>query len=70
MVRTLVGTLLDVGRGRLPSYVVRRALESGRREEVGPTAPARGLYLLAVRYREPAFTGADRGPSGVPGVFQ
>ncbi|MFN0009825.1 MAG: tRNA pseudouridine(38-40) synthase TruA [Planctomycetota bacterium] len=55
MVRTIAGTLLDVGRGRLSSNVVRRALETGERKITGPTAPAAGLYLLSVQYPEPVF---------------
>jgi tRNA pseudouridine38-40 synthase len=69
MVRTIAGTLLDVGRGRLPADVVQRALESGERKIVGPTAPACGLYLLSVRYPAPVFRGPDAGPRGRPGVF-
>jgi tRNA pseudouridine38-40 synthase len=50
MVRTLVGTMLDVARGR--SDVSRfTALLGGRpRGEAGDTAPAHGLYLESVRY--------------------
>ena len=70
MVRTLVGTLLDVGRGRYEPAQVRAALETGERSLAGPTAPACGLYLLRVRYAEPVFAGPDRGPRGVPGLFQ
>ncbi|MBK7643497.1 MAG: tRNA pseudouridine(38-40) synthase TruA [Planctomycetes bacterium] len=70
MVRTLVGTLLAVGRGRFPPQQVREALESGRRELAGPTAPACGLYLVRVRYPESVFPGPDRGPLGAPGLFQ
>jgi len=69
MVRTIAGTLLDVGRGRLPSDVVLRALETGERKLAGPTAPPGGLYLLSVQYPEPAFRGPDAGPRGRPGVF-
>ena len=70
MVRIIAGTLIDVGRGRLDAGCVARALASGDREELGATAPPDGLYLLRVRYPERAFGGADRGPQGVPGVFQ
>lgn len=56
MVRAIAGTLLDVGRGRLPADVVRAALESGERKIAGPTAPAGGLYLLSVQYPELVFT--------------
>lgn len=69
MARILAGTLLDVGRGRLDVDCVPRALAGGDRRWVGATAPAAGLYLLAVRYGEPVFAGPDRGPHGVPGVF-
>lgn len=55
MVRAIAGTLLDVGRGRLASDVVGRALETGERKITGPTAPAAGLYLLSVQYPEPVF---------------
>ena len=47
-----------------------RALESGVRTDAGPTAPACGLYLLRVLYREPVLSGNDHGPYGVPGAFQ
>lgn len=50
MVRSIAGTLLDVGRGRLPEGTVKRLLRAGRREQAGTTAPARGLVLLSVRY--------------------
>ncbi|HJP01289.1 MAG TPA: tRNA pseudouridine(38-40) synthase TruA [Planctomycetota bacterium] len=69
MVRIIAGTLIDVGRGRLDPDCVRAALETGRRELAGPTAPAVGLYLVRVRYAEPTFRGADCGPSGAPGLF-
>ncbi|MDA1264395.1 MAG: tRNA pseudouridine(38-40) synthase TruA [Planctomycetota bacterium] len=69
MVRNMVGTLIDVGRGRRTADTVDEALRSGEREAVGPTAPACGLYLGRVLYPEPTFVGRDRGPAGVPGVF-
>ena len=34
------------------------------------TASPSGLYLLRVRYPEPAFVGPDPAPKGRPGVFQ
>lgn len=70
MVRILSGTLLDIGRGRLPVSCVEHALATGERDSVGPTAPAAGLYLLAIRYPEPVFRGPDGGPHGIPGAFQ
>ena len=50
MVRTLAGTLLLVGRGRMTVDAVALALESKRRELAGPTAPAAGLTLVRVDY--------------------
>ncbi len=70
MVRTLAGTLLEVGAGRRSVGQVMRALEGGERTDAGHTAPARGLYLLRVLYDLPPFPGRDQGPSGVPGLFQ
>jgi tRNA pseudouridine38-40 synthase len=46
----MVGTLVDVGRGRLPAGTVRRMLSSRERRLAGATAPARGLSLVAVDY--------------------
>ena len=69
MVRTMAGTLMEVGTGRLPVGCVEQALASGIRTDAGMTAPAQGLYLLRVLYREPVFLGRDQGPGGVPGAF-
>jgi tRNA pseudouridine38-40 synthase len=50
MVRTLAGTLLAVGDGHMTVEGVSRALESKRRDQAGPTAPAPGLTLVRVDY--------------------
>jgi tRNA pseudouridine38-40 synthase len=50
MVRIVVGTLVDLGRGRLPPDAVARMLESGDRTAGGVTAPPQGLTLLRVLY--------------------
>lgn len=50
MVRAIVGTLVEVGRGRWTVEDVRRILDSGKRSGAGDTAPARGLYLVSVDY--------------------
>lgn len=50
MVRIIVGTILDVGRGILPIENVVKALENGDRTLTGQTMPACGLYLKKVDY--------------------
>lgn len=50
MVRTIVGTLVDVGRGRLMADDVRRIMASGNRATAGQTAPPHGLTLWRVDY--------------------
>lgn len=56
MVRNLVGTLLEVARGRRPPESIDAILERRRRALAGPTAPAKGLVLEIVRYRgDPPF---------------
>jgi len=50
MVRTLVGTMVDIGRGHLPAENLDKALSSGERKWVGRTAPPQGLYLYNVIY--------------------
>jgi tRNA pseudouridine38-40 synthase len=52
MVRNLVGTMIDVGRGKRQLEEVRRALASERRPEAGVTAPAHGLCLERIDYAE------------------
>jgi tRNA pseudouridine38-40 synthase len=50
MVRNIVGTLLEVGRGKLTARDVTRILEARNRTQAGPTAPAQGLCLVKVEY--------------------
>jgi tRNA pseudouridine38-40 synthase len=52
MVRNLVGTMLEVGRGMLRSDDIARILAAKNRSAAGPTAPARGLFLHSVEYGE------------------
>lgn len=50
MVRNLVGTLVDVGRGFTQADAVAGMLAARNRSAAGPTAPARGLFLVSVEY--------------------
>jgi tRNA pseudouridine38-40 synthase len=50
MVRNLVGTFLLAGKGTLAAEDVERILAARERSAAGPTAPAAGLYLVAVEY--------------------
>jgi tRNA pseudouridine38-40 synthase len=50
MVRTIVGTLVEVGRGRRPAGWMADVLASRDRAAAGPTSPAAGLFLVRVDY--------------------
>ncbi|MGB8477246.1 MAG: tRNA pseudouridine synthase A [Acidobacteriaceae bacterium] len=50
MVRNLVGTFVEVGRGRMSPAEIPRILEGRNRAMAGPTAAARGLCLMKVLY--------------------
>jgi len=50
MVRIIAGTLIDVGLGNMPPEKVDLILHSLDRTQAGPTAPAKGLVLVEVRY--------------------
>ncbi len=52
MVRGIVGTLLWVGRGKMDATGFAAVLEARDRALAGPSAPAKGLCLVAVRYGE------------------
>jgi len=58
MVRRIVGTLLEVGRGRLKPSDIPGLFELRDRSRSGPTAPAHGLCLVSVEYPS-----APAGPS-------
>ena len=49
-VRSMAGTLVEVGLGRWSAPDVKRALEAKDRARCGPVAPSAGLYLSGVRY--------------------
>jgi len=65
MVRNIVGSLLKVGQGERPPEWIAQLLEMRDRTRAGPTAPAAGLYLVAVQY--PQQYGLPAG--GTPPVF-
>ena len=50
MVRSIVGSLVDVGRGRRPTDWMNDVLVARKRSGAGRTAPAAGLFLVSVHY--------------------
>jgi tRNA pseudouridine38-40 synthase len=50
MVRSLVGTVVEIGRGQRPVGDIARLLAAPDRSQAGRTAPARGLFLMKVEY--------------------
>ncbi len=52
MVRNLVGTLVDVGTGKISLEGLEKILEAGDRARAGVKAPATGLFLVEVRYED------------------
>ncbi|HEY9125621.1 MAG TPA: tRNA pseudouridine(38-40) synthase TruA, partial [Acidobacteriaceae bacterium] len=54
MVRNLVGTMLEIGRGQFPAGSMAGILHAKARSAAGPTAPARGLFLHSVEYPQSA----------------
>jgi tRNA pseudouridine38-40 synthase len=53
MVRAMVGTLVEVGLGKRAPGSILELLSAGDRRRSGPTAPARGLFLMEVMYPPP-----------------
>ena len=50
MVRIIAGTLLEVGKGNIAPEQMEYIIKSADRKEAGPTAPAKGLKLVEIRY--------------------
>ncbi|MDP2928251.1 MAG: tRNA pseudouridine(38-40) synthase TruA [Candidatus Omnitrophota bacterium] len=50
MARSIAGTLLEIGRGRFPKGSMEEILKARNRQLAGPTLPAKGLFLLKIRY--------------------
>jgi len=55
MVRAIVGTLIEVGRGKMTIDGFRRVIESEDRCKAGTSVPAHGLYLVDIKYPESIF---------------
>jgi tRNA pseudouridine38-40 synthase len=51
MIRNIVGTLAEIARGYFAEGSMKRILASRNRRKAGPTAPAKGLTLLKVKYK-------------------
>ena len=52
MVRIIAGSLIEIGGGMYPPEHMKEILEARDRQAAGPTAPARGLTLAGIRYKE------------------
>jgi tRNA pseudouridine38-40 synthase len=52
MVRAIAGTLIEIGRGNWPVDKISKLIELKERKYAGPTAPAKGLFLVRVFYEE------------------
>jgi tRNA pseudouridine38-40 synthase len=55
MVRAIVGTLLEVGRGKLSLEGFQAVIEAQDRNKAGTSAPAHGLFLVDIEYPESVF---------------
>jgi tRNA pseudouridine38-40 synthase len=50
MVRAIVGTLIDIGKGKMNIEEFKAVLDSKDRRNAGPSVPAKGLYLTNIQY--------------------
>jgi tRNA pseudouridine38-40 synthase len=50
MVRAVVGTLIEVGRGRMSIDDFRKVIEGKRRTEAGESMPGNALFLVKIEY--------------------
>jgi tRNA pseudouridine38-40 synthase len=65
MVRSIVGTLLQVGRGEISVARFGEVLRAADRRQAGPTAPPHGLCLVQVKYGSTEFTQGDSAERGL-----
>ena len=61
MVRAIVGTLLDVGNGKIGISEFRKIIESKNRSLAGQSAPPQGLFLSYIEYPEDLFKSQPKG---------
>ncbi len=66
MVRAIVGTLVQVGRGSEPENWVADVLHAQDRSTAGPTAPPQGLFLVRVDYRPESLLLSQQERCGSP----
>lgn len=52
MVRNILGTLVEIGKGKYPPEEIKKLIKKKDRRFAGPTAPAQGLFLDHVVYKE------------------
>jgi tRNA pseudouridine38-40 synthase len=57
-VRIIVGSLVEVGRGRQPVDWISGVIASRNRAAAGPTAPPHGLFLVRVEYADALAAGS------------
>jgi tRNA pseudouridine38-40 synthase len=65
MVRKMVGTLVDVGRGKLAPDDIPKLFELRDRSKCGPTMPPHGLCMEEVEYADPIISVAESNASCV-----
>ena len=65
MVRAIVGTLLEAGRGKITIDDFRKVIERKDRSEAGTSAPAHGLFLADIVYPQELFTPSGKVPKSV-----
>lgn len=52
MVRIIAGTLIEVGKGKIPAQHIQEIIKSKNRDLAGKTAPAKGLTLVTIYYEK------------------
>jgi tRNA pseudouridine38-40 synthase len=55
MVRSIVGTLIEVGHGRMTLAEFEKIIQSKDRKNAGRSVPAEGLYLMKIKYPKSIF---------------